>query len=78
MAAMNELDAALTGLSEHSKGILEAVQAIREILSSQAAEEAAAEAAPAKARTSDGVMNPPVIRFSCMYASSPAGFLTVS
>lgn len=41
MAAMNELDAALTGLSEHSKGILEAVQAIREILGGQAADEAA-------------------------------------
>ena len=47
MAAMNELDAALTGLSEHSKGILEAVQAIREILGGQAADEAA-EAVPEK------------------------------
>ncbi len=47
MAAMNELDAALTGLSEHSKGILEAVQAVREILSGRAADEAA-ETAPEK------------------------------
>ena len=47
MAAMNELDAALTGLSEHCKGILDAVQAVREILSGQAADEAA-EAAPEK------------------------------
>lgn len=47
MAAMNELDAVLTGLSEHCKGILEAVQVIRGILADRVADEAV-EAAPEK------------------------------
>lgn len=41
MAKMSELDGLLTGLEEHSLGVLEAVKGIREILAGTKAEEAA-------------------------------------
>lgn len=47
MAMMSELDALLTELSEHSRGVLEAVKGIRELLSASDAEDTA-EAAPEK------------------------------
>ncbi len=40
MAKMSKLDALLTGLSEHSRGITEAVNAIRELLSGKKEEKA--------------------------------------
>ena len=48
MAKMSELDALLTELSGYSKGILEAVNGIRELLSAGEAEEAAEQAAEKK------------------------------
>ena len=47
MAMMSELDALLTELSEHSRGVMEAVKGIRELLSASDAEDTA-EAAPKK------------------------------
>lgn len=55
MAAMKELDALLTELSEHSKDIAEAVRDIRALLSSDRAEEAAEQAKPEKHYTLEEV-----------------------
>lgn len=67
MAKMKELDALLTELSEHSKGIAEAVRGIRELLSFEAADEAAEKAREKKPFTLEEVR-------AALLAKRKAGF----